>query len=87
MGKPDDEPPIGRVIPTAPSLHGSDTDVDVDSDFDEGDSLLLLGNDDVVEVSEAPPLVVDINPSINMVDVSLAQDGTGQQPAAQAANF
>ena len=86
-GEPDDEPPIGRVIPTAPSLHGSHTDVDVDSDSDEGDSSLLLDNDEVVEVSEHPPLVVDINPSINMTDVGLAQDGTGQPPAAQAANF
>ena len=51
-GEPDDEPPIGRVIPTAPSLQGSDTDVAVDSDSDEGDSSLLLGTDDVVEVSE-----------------------------------
>ena len=37
-GEPDDEPLIGRVIPTALSLHGSDTNVDVDSDSDEGDS-------------------------------------------------
>ena len=81
-GKPDDEPPIGRVIPTAPSLHGSDTDVDVDSDSDEGDSSLLLGKDDDIEVSEPPPLVVDINPSINMTDVGLAQDNTGQPPVA-----
>ena len=65
-GEPDDEPPIGRVIPTAPSLHGSDTDVDDDSDSDEGDSSLLLGNDEGVDVSQQPPLVVDINPSINM---------------------
>ena len=85
--EPDDEPPIGRVIPTAPSLQGSDTDVDVDSDSDEGDSLLLLGNDDVVEVSEPPPLIADINPSINMADVGLAQDGAGQPPAVQAADF
>ena len=34
-----------------------------------------------------PPLVVDINPSINMADVSLTQDGTGKSPAAQAADF
>ena len=34
-GEPDDEPTIGRVIPTVPSLQGSDTDVDVDSDSDE----------------------------------------------------
>ena len=58
------------------------TDVDVDSDSDEGDS-----NDNVVEVSEQPPLVVDINLSINMADVGLAQDGTGQLPAAQDAEF
>ena len=86
-GEPNDEPPIGRVIPTAPSLRGSDTDVDVDSDSDEGDSSLLLDNDEVVEVSEPPPLVVDIKPSINMADVGLEQDGTGQTPAAQAADF
>ena len=77
----------GRVIPTAPSLQGSDTDVDVDSDSDEGDSSLLQGNDDVVEGSEQPPLVVDINPSINMADAGLAQNGTGQPSAAQAADF
>ena len=77
LGEPDDETPIGRVIPTAPSLLASDTDVDVDSDSDEGDSWLLLGNDDVVEVSELLPLVVDIISSINMADVGLAQDGTG----------
>ena len=61
--------------------------MDVDSDSDEGDSSLLQGNDDVIEVSEQPPLVVDINPSINMADVGLAQDGTGQPPTAQAADF
>ena len=55
-GEPDDEPPIKRVTPTAPLL-GSDTDVDVDSDFDSGDSsFFLLKNDDVVQVSEPPPL-------------------------------
>ena len=86
-GEPDDEPPLGRVIPTAPSLQGSDTDVAVDSDSDEGDRSLLVGNDEVVDVSEQPPLVVDINSSINMADVGLAQDGTGQPPAAQAADF
>ena len=68
---------MGSVIPIAPCLHGSDTDVNVDSDSDEGDSSLLQGNDDVVEVNEPPPVVVDINPSINMADVGLAQDGTG----------
>ena len=83
----DNEPPIGRVIPIAPSLQGSDTDVDVDSDSDEGDGSLLLGNDEVVEVSEQPTLVLDINPSIIMTDVGIAQDGTGQPPAAQIADF
>ena len=86
-GELDDEPPIGKVIPTAPSLQGSDTDVDVDSDSHEADSSLLLGNDDVVEVSEPPSLIAAINPSINMADVSLAQDGAGQPPAVQAAGF
>ena len=86
-GEADDELPIGRVKPTATFLQGSDANVDVDSDSDEGDSSLLQGNDDVVEVSEPAPLVVDINLSINMADVGLGQDGTGQLPAAQAADF
>ena len=86
-GEPDDEPPIGRVIPTASSLQGLDTNVDIDSYSNEGDSSLLLGNDDVVEVSEPPPLIADINHSINMADVGLAQDGPGQPPAVQVAHF
>ena len=46
-GEPDDEPPTKRVTPTAPLLE-SDTDVDVysESDEDEGDSSILLENDD-----------------------------------------
>ena len=58
--------------------------MDVDSDSVEGDSSLLLGNVDAVEVSEPPPLIAHINPSMNMADDGLAQDGASQPPAAQA---
>ena len=43
--EPDDEPPTKRLTPTAPLL-GSDTDVDSESDEDEGDSSIPLENDD-----------------------------------------
>ena len=61
--------------------------MDVDSDSDEGDSSLLLGNDDVVQVSEPPPLFVDINLPVSTADAGLAQDGAGQPPAASATAF
>ena len=85
-GESDDEPPLKRVTPTAPRL-GSDTDVDVDSDSDSGDSSLLLENDDVLQVSEPPPLIVDINLPVNMADAGMAQDSAGQLPAAPATDF
>ena len=61
--------------------------MDVDSDSDVGDSSLLLGNDDVVQVSEPPPLFVDINLSVNMADAGLTQDGAVQQPVAPATDL
>ena len=61
--------------------------MDVDSDSDEGDSSLLLRNDDVVQVSEPLPQFVDINLPVNMADADLAQDGAGQPPAAPAMDF
>ena len=70
-GEPDDEPPIKRITSTSPLLR-SDTDVDIDSDSDEGDSSLLLGNDDVVQVSGSPSLFVDINLPVHMADAGLA---------------
>ena len=66
---------------------GSDTDVDVDSDSDVEDSSLLLGNDDVVQVSEPPPLFVDINLPVNMADAGMAQHGAVQPPVAPATDL
>ena len=46
-GEPDDELPIGRVIPPLPR-YGGQTRTWTDSD--EGNKSLLLGNDDIVEI-------------------------------------
>ena len=78
------------MTPTAPLL-GSDSDTDVqdtdvivDSESDEGDSSIQLGNDNWGQVSGQLPPFEDIILPVDMADVGNAQGGSDQPPAAPA---
>ena len=77
MGEPNQELPVRRVTPTAPSYLNSDSDTDSDSDAEDGS--LLLKNDWIVGVSESLTPVVDINQFVGMAVVGQAQP----QPTAE----
>ena len=82
------EPPTSRLTPTAPLLGSdSDTDVSVDSESDEGDGSIPLGNDDWVQISRPSPSFEDTNLPVNMANVGMAQGDAGQPQAAPATDF
>ena len=63
-----------------------DSDVIVDSESDEGDSSILLGNDNWGQVSGQLPPFQDIILPVDMPDAGNAQGGADQPPTAPAAD-